>query len=113
MPFPSPGDLLPPGNQLGSLALQEDSIPAEPPGKPFILITLQNITKKLLMIANHKLRTRVSTLVQNATGLGYRQLIPKSFGVVSTIKRFPMEIFPDILFIIENIILLFLKWGWA
>ena len=32
--FPSPGDLPDPGINLGSLALQEDPLPAEPPGKP-------------------------------------------------------------------------------
>jgi len=34
LPFPSPGDLPDPGINLGSLALQADSLPAEPPGKP-------------------------------------------------------------------------------
>ena len=33
-PFPSPGDLLDPGIELGSPALQADSLPAELPGKP-------------------------------------------------------------------------------
>ena len=32
--FPSPGDLPYPGIELGSLALQADSLPSEPPGKP-------------------------------------------------------------------------------
>ena len=34
LPFPSPGDLPDPGNELGSPALQADSLPTEPPGKP-------------------------------------------------------------------------------
>ena len=33
-PFPSPGDLPNPGIEPRSPALQEDSLPAEPPGKP-------------------------------------------------------------------------------
>ena len=33
-PFPSPGDLPNPGIEPRSLALQVDSLPAEPPGKP-------------------------------------------------------------------------------
>ena len=33
-PFPSPGDLPKPGIQPRSPALQVDSLPAEPPGKP-------------------------------------------------------------------------------
>ena len=34
LPFPSPRDLPDPGIKLGSPALQEDSLPSEPPGKP-------------------------------------------------------------------------------
>ena len=34
-PFPSPGDLPLPGIEPRSPALQVDSLPAEPPGKPF------------------------------------------------------------------------------
>ena len=34
LPFPSPGDLLNPRIELASLALQVDSLPAEPLGKP-------------------------------------------------------------------------------
>ena len=33
LPFPSPGDLPDPGIEPGSLALQADSLPFEPPGK--------------------------------------------------------------------------------
>ena len=33
-PFPSPGDFPDPGFEPGSLALQADSLPPEPPGKP-------------------------------------------------------------------------------
>ena len=33
-PFPFPGDLLNPGIEPRSPALQADSLPAEPPGKP-------------------------------------------------------------------------------
>jgi len=34
LPCPPPGDLLHPEIKLGSPALQEDSLPSEPPGKP-------------------------------------------------------------------------------
>ena len=34
LPFPSPGDLPNPGIELGSPALQVDSLLSEPPGKP-------------------------------------------------------------------------------
>ena len=33
-PFSPPGDLLDPGTEPGSPALQADSLPSEPPGKP-------------------------------------------------------------------------------
>ena len=33
-PFPSPGDLPDPGIKPGSPALEADSFPSEPPGKP-------------------------------------------------------------------------------
>ena len=35
VPFPSPGDLCDPGIEPRSPALQADSLPAKPPGKPF------------------------------------------------------------------------------
>ena len=34
LPFPSPGDLPDPVFEPGSLVLQADSLPSEPPGKP-------------------------------------------------------------------------------
>ena len=37
LPFPSPGDLSEPGIEPGSLALQVDSSPSEPPGKYVLL----------------------------------------------------------------------------
>ena len=37
LPGPSPGDLLNPRIQFWSPALQEDSLPSEPPGKPWCL----------------------------------------------------------------------------
>ena len=36
LPFPSPGDRPNPGIEPGSPALQGDSLPSEPPGKPLI-----------------------------------------------------------------------------
>ena len=37
LPFPFPGDLPDPGIKLRSLALQTDSLPSDPPGKPSLL----------------------------------------------------------------------------
>ena len=36
LPFPSPRDLPDPGIEPGLPALQADSLPSEPPGKPFV-----------------------------------------------------------------------------
>ena len=42
LPFPSPGDLPDPGIESGSPKLQADTLPSEPPGKPYPL-TLEHI----------------------------------------------------------------------
>ncbi|XDA90401.1 hypothetical protein R6Z07F_019997 [Ovis aries] len=39
LPFPSPGDLPDPRIEPGSHALQADSLPSEPPGKPVTMLT--------------------------------------------------------------------------
>ena len=41
LPFPSPGDLPNPGVEPRSPALQADTLPSEPPGKPFSCLTLK------------------------------------------------------------------------
>ena len=43
LPFPAPGDLPNPGIEPGSPALQADSLPAEPPGKPLRSLKLQHL----------------------------------------------------------------------
>ena len=48
-PFPSPGDLPDPGIEPGSSALQPDTLPSEPPGKPWE-------TYRLLFIYNRTLK---------------------------------------------------------
>ena len=45
LPGSSPGDLLSPGIQFWSPALQEDSLPSEPPGKPWTQRELNNLSK--------------------------------------------------------------------
>ena len=40
LPFPSPGDLPNPGTEPRSLALQADSLPSEPRGKPIVTVYL-------------------------------------------------------------------------
>ena len=42
-PFPSPGDLPNLGIELGSPALQVDSLPAEPQGKPEPYVTIEHL----------------------------------------------------------------------
>ena len=46
--FPSPGNLPKPEIELRSPALQADSLPAEPQGKPMFLLGGQMIVKELL-----------------------------------------------------------------
>jgi len=43
LPFPSPGDLPDPGIIPGSPTLQADSLPSEPPGKPYFLKETQEV----------------------------------------------------------------------
>ena len=43
LPFPSPGDLPDPGIEPESPALQADSLPSEPPGKPTAILECQYI----------------------------------------------------------------------
>ena len=45
--FPSPGDLPNPGIKPRSLALQADSLPDEPPGKPPVALLWQPLKKKI------------------------------------------------------------------
>ena len=43
LPFPSPGDLPDPGIEPWSPALQADSLPSEPPGKPISILRNKKI----------------------------------------------------------------------
>ena len=67
LPFPSPGDLFNPGIKPGSLTLQEDSLPSEPPGKPI------NTTQKSNYIIAQKI---------NRCGMEFKWSLPiyKSSG---------------------------------
>ena len=53
LPFPSLGDLSNPGIELGSLALQADSLPSEPPGKPLCL-HIRSAKREILSTDNCK-----------------------------------------------------------
>ena len=46
LPFPSPGDLPDPGIEPMSPALQADTLPSEPSGKPNTLITQYSINRR-------------------------------------------------------------------
>ena len=50
LPFPSPGDLPDPGIKSRSPALQADSLPSEPPGKPSI--TLERVAQLCLTLCD-------------------------------------------------------------
>ena len=49
LPFPSPGDLPNPGIEPGSPALQADTVPSEPPGKPILVKILKLKTELRLL----------------------------------------------------------------
>ena len=55
LPFPSPGDLPHPGVEPGSPALQADSLPTEPPGKPFIDSLLCLTTSDMVVISTRRI----------------------------------------------------------
>ena len=46
LPFPSPGDLPNPGINPWFPAFQADSLPSEPPGKPFLGISIYEIQRR-------------------------------------------------------------------
>ena len=52
LPFPSPGDLLDPGIEPGSPALQADALPSEPPGNPVFLIYWSYISFLFLSLSS-------------------------------------------------------------
>ena len=52
LPFPSPGDLPNPGIKSRSPALQADSLPSEPPGKPFISLYFSPLAKVPRIVLN-------------------------------------------------------------
>ena len=52
LPFPSPGDVPDPGIELGSPALQADTLPSEPPGKLQLKILVYLLKKKIIVICS-------------------------------------------------------------
>ena len=77
LPFPSPGDLLDPGNEPRSPALQADTLPSEPPGKPHI-----NIIKTKFHKPAAKIILNGEKLKEFPLRSGKRQLLPLLFNVV-------------------------------
>ena len=62
LPIPSLGDLPNPGTEPGSPALQADSLPSEPPGKPKVLSFSGKIIKRTshIMYRTRKLSDQVT-----------------------------------------------------
>ena len=55
LPFPSPRDLPDPGIEPASPELQADSLPSEPPGKPYITIVMFSLSDlKQIISLNRK-----------------------------------------------------------
>ena len=54
LPFPSPGDLPNPGIEPGSLSLQADALPSEPPGKEALMVQRVKRLSPGLLLVSHK-----------------------------------------------------------
>ena len=59
LPFPSPEDLPNPGIEPGSPALQTDTLPSEPPGKPFSSVPIQMLGKMTNICSHRKLKDAI------------------------------------------------------
>ena len=68
LPFPSPGHLPNPGIESGSLALQADSLPSEPPGQPPLPLELAigPITMKTCVVALENRLCNTHTYTQSS-----------------------------------------------
>ena len=75
LPFPTPGDLPDPGIEPRSPALQEDVLPSELPGKPYVMLLHTIMLKGFPGGSNYK---------ECACNAGDPGLIPRS-------RRFPGE----------------------
>ena len=64
LPFPSPGDLPEPGFKPRSPALQADTLPSEPPGKPHLTTTVTFILQNFIYFFNVQIN---STILQTLT----------------------------------------------
>ena len=80
-PFPSPGDLPNPGIELGSPALQADSLPAEPQGNPERGILCSQVTLYIMYENKRKPVLLVSTF-----RILFSQLCGDNCSVVSVVS---------------------------
>ena len=78
LPFPSLGDLPDPGIKPGSPALQADSLPSEPPGKPLKVKWLSCVQLCKLLDCSPPVSSVHGTFQTN-TGVGYRFLLQGIF----------------------------------
>ena len=63
LPFPSPEDLPDPGIEPGSLALEADALPSEPPGKPsHPYITGKTIVLTIWIFVSKRMSLLMNTL---------------------------------------------------
>ena len=67
MPFPSPGDLLDPGIELGSPALQADCLPTELQGKANIIIVADFSRAYTSMVTSSRQKINKETQVLSET----------------------------------------------
>ena len=79
-PFPSPGGFPDPGIEPRSPALQADSLPSEPPGKPNMCLMYVHILNKFLCVCIHT-HTHTHTHTHNFS-------VGSSFKIASHTKLF-------------------------
>ena len=62
LPCPSPVDLCNPGIEPRSCALQADSLPSEPPGKPSNILQFSSVAQSCLTLGDHSNVARQASL---------------------------------------------------
>ena len=69
LPLPSPGDLPGPGTELMSPALQADSLPLGPPGKPIVTFSSVQFSRSVMSdsLRPHESQIRKGEIAMNLT----------------------------------------------
>ena len=98
LPFPSPGDLLNPGIEPGSPALQADALLSEPPGKP--INSVQSLSCVQLFAAPWTAARQAFLSITNSRSLlklmSIELVMPSNHPILCHPLLLPPSIFPSI-----------------